>query len=119
MVAERRCVIDTVRTFLSRKPLARSLAIRLIRPDLDPDNDKRRVFGGAGNDTITTGDDADFIDGGDGTDHNHTPASNDDTVIGGAGDDFISRRRRQRTRSTAMTVNEPFYGWVSTAVSQS
>lgn len=74
--------------------------------DPDPENDRDLVYGGAGNDTILTGDDADtiyggggndfvdagwdadFVDGGDGDD---TLIGNEgaDTIYGGAGDDLI------------------------------
>ncbi|MEN8952355.1 Hint domain-containing protein, partial [Planktotalea arctica] len=56
----------------------------------DPDRDDGRdtVFGGAGNDIINTGDDADSIDGG--ADNDTINAGiDDDTVRGGLGDDSI------------------------------
>lgn len=56
--------------------------------DTDPDNDRDSVIGGAGNDTILTGDDADTIDGGTGADV--IDAGFDaDTVLGGSGNDSI------------------------------
>ena len=56
--------------------------------DTDPNNDRDSVDGGAGNDTILTGDDADTIDGGSGNDV--IDAGFDaDTVFGGAGADSI------------------------------
>jgi len=61
-------------------------------PDIleDPikDNDIDFVDGGAGNDTITTGDDADTILGGTGED-NIDGGLDDDTIDGGEGNDFI------------------------------
>ncbi len=47
--------------------------------DPDPDDNKDTVLGGAGNDLISTGDDADSIEGGTGN----------DTIDGGIDDDFI------------------------------
>ena len=46
------------------------------------------VFGGAGNDLISTGDDADEIDGGTGND-TIDGGIDDDTILGGEGDDSI------------------------------
>ncbi|MBL4749898.1 MAG: Hint domain-containing protein [Amylibacter sp.] len=78
----------------------------LVTPDADPFNDRDVVYGGAGNDTITTGDDADtifggtgddvidggidadFIDGGDGDD-TIVGGEGSDVIYGGAGDDVI------------------------------
>ncbi|WP_050518464.1 Hint domain-containing protein [Pseudorhodobacter antarcticus] len=65
--------------------------------DTDPNNDRDTVFGGAGNDTILTGDDNDSIFGGDGNDSIDVGFDNDtvfggsgnDTVIGGEGNDSI------------------------------
>ena len=74
--------------------------------DTDPNNDRDLVYGGAGNDTILTGDDADTIYGGDGNDLVYAGFDADlvyggagddtlvggegaDTIIGGAGDDLI------------------------------
>ena len=56
--------------------------------DTDPNNDKDVVDGGAGNDTIITGDDDDIITGGAGNDTINA-GFDDDTVTGDAGDDFI------------------------------
>ncbi|MTJ04268.1 MAG: type I secretion protein [Sediminimonas qiaohouensis] len=69
----------------------------LFPADPDPDNDRDSVEGGAGNDTITTGDDADTISGGAGDDHidggiDADQISGDaghDTIIGGEGSDTI------------------------------
>lgn len=66
--------------------------------DPDPFNDRDTVFGGAGNDTIRTGDDADRIYGGSGDDTIDAGIDNDwinagtgnDTVIGGEGSDVIN-----------------------------
>jgi Ca2+-binding RTX toxin-like protein len=56
--------------------------------DADPLNDLDLVFGGAGNDTIRTGDDSDTIHGGDGADV--VDAGIDaDLVFGGDGDDTL------------------------------
>ena len=56
--------------------------------DADPDNDRDSVLGGAGNDTILTGDDDDTIFGGAGADQ--IDAGFDaDLVFGGADDDSI------------------------------
>ena len=57
-------------------------------PGTSPFDDRDTVFGGAGDDTITTGDDQDVIDGGDGDDTIDS-GIDDDTVLGGAGDDTI------------------------------
>ncbi|WP_112308967.1 Ig-like domain-containing protein, partial [Pseudogemmobacter bohemicus] len=74
--------------------------------DTDPNNDRDLVYGGAGNDTILTGDDADTIFGGAGNDLVYAGFDADlvyggegddtlvggegaDTIIGGAGDDLI------------------------------
>ncbi|MFZ1470684.1 MAG: Hint domain-containing protein [Paracoccaceae bacterium] len=74
--------------------------------DTDPNNDRDLVEGGAGNDTILTGDDADtifgdsgndlidagidsdLIDGGDGDD-TIVGGEGADTIVGGGGDDLI------------------------------
>ena len=78
----------------------------LYPADGDPNNDRDYVDGGAGNDTITTGDDDDTIHGGAGNDVINsgvdddivtgddgddviTSGEGDDTVDGGAGDDTI------------------------------
>jgi hypothetical protein len=60
----------------------------LYPADGNPTNDLDTVFGGAGNDTILTGDDADLIDGGDGADSINAGFDND-TITGGAGRDTI------------------------------
>ncbi|WP_246003717.1 Hint domain-containing protein [Histidinibacterium lentulum] len=68
-----------------------------VAPDANPDDDKDLVFGGAGNDTILTGDDADTIYGGEGDDFIDAGIDNDlvygdegdDTIIGGQGEDVI------------------------------
>ena len=57
--------------------------------DTDPHDDKDLVTGGAGNDTIITGDDDDTVFGGDGDDHIST-GFDDDYVEAGAGDDTIT-----------------------------
>lgn len=74
--------------------------------DPDPNNDRDSVDGGAGNDTIRTGDDADTIQGGAGDDQIYSGIDDDlvsgddgndyifdvqgsDTIYGGAGDDRI------------------------------
>src|SRR6056297_3076171 len=61
----------------------------LLPPDPDPVNDRDLVSGGAGNDTILTGDDADTIDGGAGNDSINAGIDADD-VTGGDGDDTIT-----------------------------
>ncbi|WP_457649605.1 Hint domain-containing protein [Profundibacter sp.] len=60
----------------------------LYPADDNPDNDKDVVYGGAGNDTITTGDDADVIFGGTGDD-TIDGGIDADTIDGGDGDDVI------------------------------
>jgi len=57
--------------------------------DDDPENDRDSVSGGAGDDTISTGDDRDTIDGGEGDDV-ITPGIDDDLVTGGGGNDSIN-----------------------------
>tara|TARA_R110002049_G_scaffold10127_1_gene50109 strand:- start:67662 stop:70604 length:2943 start_codon:yes stop_codon:yes gene_type:complete len=57
-------------------------------PDSDPENDRDYVDGGAGNDTITTGDDRDTIYGGAGDDVINA-GIDDDIVDGGTGNDRI------------------------------
>lgn len=69
----------------------------LYPADSDPTNDLDTVYGGAGDDTIRTGDDADLIDGGTGNDlidggidaDTITAGDGNDTVIGGEGSDLI------------------------------
>jgi Ca2+-binding RTX toxin-like protein len=56
--------------------------------DGDQTNDIDTVFGGAGDDTIRTGDDRDFIDGGSGNDR-LDGGIDDDSIRGGLGDDTI------------------------------
>ncbi len=56
--------------------------------DQFPDNDLDTVFGGAGDDIITTGDDDDSIDGGAGNDFIDA-GIDDDSVTGGTGNDTI------------------------------
>ena len=60
----------------------------LYAADTDVNNDRDTVDGGAGNDTIRTGDDADSIDGGTGNDSIDAGVDND-TVLGGDGNDTI------------------------------
>ncbi|WP_417524880.1 Hint domain-containing protein [Marinovum sp.] len=57
--------------------------------DPDPENDRDLVIGGAGDDTITTGDDRDTIFGGEGNDDIRGGIDND-SVDGGDGDDSIT-----------------------------
>ena len=59
-----------------------------ILSDPNPNDGMDTVFGGAGNDLINTGDDADEIDGGTGND-TIDAGIDDDTVRGGAGADSI------------------------------
>ena len=59
-----------------------------IPADSDTTDDMDVVDGGAGNDTITTGDDADFITGGSGDD-SIDGGIDDDTISGGADNDYI------------------------------
>ncbi|RKF16929.1 type I secretion protein [Roseovarius spongiae] len=60
----------------------------IIPADPDPDNDRDLVDGGAGNDTIFTGDDADTIAGGAGDDV-IDGGLDDDEINAGEGDDFV------------------------------
>ena len=60
----------------------------LYAADTDVNNDRDTVYGGAGDDTIRTGDDADSIQGGDGNDLIEAGVD-DDSVEGGAGNDTI------------------------------
>ncbi|WP_081847031.1 Hint domain-containing protein [Thioclava indica] len=57
--------------------------------DPNPNNDLDTVYGGAGNDTIITGDDADYVDGGTGNDVIDS-GIDADTVFGGDGNDVIT-----------------------------
>lgn len=89
---------DYINTSNTTDPLPDLAYPGLWPADSDPSNDLDTVFGGAGNDTILTGDDADYIDAGNG--NNYVDAgidadtvitgSGNDTVIGGEGDDTIS-----------------------------
>ncbi|MBU2866289.1 Hint domain-containing protein [Pacificibacter marinus] len=56
--------------------------------DQNTEDGKDTVYGGAGNDTILTGDDADYIDGGSGDDTINA-GIDDDVVYGGTGNDTI------------------------------
>jgi Ca2+-binding RTX toxin-like protein len=60
----------------------------LYASDSDPLNDLDTVYGGMGDDTIFTGDDADLIDGGRGNDFIDA-GFDDDTIRGGMGNDTI------------------------------
>ena len=60
----------------------------LYEADDDPFDDRDVVNGGAGNDTITTGDDVDIIDGGTGNDIINA-GIDDDIIDGGDGNDYI------------------------------
>ncbi|OAN82874.1 type I secretion protein [Sulfitobacter pontiacus] len=57
--------------------------------DLNPNDDKDTLIGGAGDDTIDGGDDADYIDGGDDDDVIEGGIDND-TIYGGSGNDTIT-----------------------------
>ncbi|WP_246079413.1 Hint domain-containing protein [Parasedimentitalea maritima] len=65
-----------------------SVTIPPIPADGDTTDDMDTVDGGAGNDTITTGDDADYITGGTGDD-SIDGGIDDDTISGGADNDYI------------------------------
>ncbi len=60
----------------------------LYPADANPNNDLDTVYGGAGNDTISTGDDRDLVYGGTGDD-NIDGGIDDDTLWGDAGNDTI------------------------------
>ena len=60
----------------------------LYPADSDPYNDRDTVFGGAGNDTIRTGDDNDLVHGGAGND-SIDGGFDDDTIFGDEGNDII------------------------------
>jgi Ca2+-binding RTX toxin-like protein len=60
----------------------------LYPADADPTNDLDTVYGGLGNDSITTGDDADVVYGDDGRDTIDGGIDND-SLFGGQGGDFI------------------------------
>lgn len=88
---------DVIDTSGSAHPLPDVDYPGLWPADDDPDNDRDTVYGGAGNDTIHTGDDADLIYGGTGNDSIdggidddtiHGDAGND-TIIGGEGSDLV------------------------------
>jgi len=64
------------------------ITVPFIPVDPNPFDDLDTVFGGAGNDTILTGDDADYVDGGLGNDSIDAGIDND-TVLGGEGNDTI------------------------------
>jgi Ca2+-binding RTX toxin-like protein len=89
-------VIDT-RAPVSDSPLPDLGYPGLFPADADPENDRDAVFGGDGDDTITTGDDADTIFGDGGNDSIDGGIDNDlifggigdDTIVGGEGADFI------------------------------
>ncbi|NBD29475.1 MAG: type I secretion protein [Alphaproteobacteria bacterium] len=79
---------DTIDTSGHDQPLPDVGYPGVYPADSDPLNDMDTVFGGAGNDTITTGDDDDEIYGGSG--HDTIDAGiDDDYVEGGTGDDTI------------------------------
>lgn len=59
-----------------------------LTEDAFPDNDIDSVWGGAGDDTIRTGDDADYINSGEGNDTVNAGIDND-FVLAGQGDDFV------------------------------
>ncbi|QBF31656.1 Hint domain-containing protein [Thalassococcus sp. S3] len=59
-----------------------------VPADTDPDDDRDTVMGGAGDDTISTGDDADLIDGGTGNDQ-IDGGIDADTINAGAGNDLV------------------------------
>ncbi len=60
----------------------------VVPPDADPFDDRDTVYGNAGDDRISTGDDQDYIDGGTGND-TIDGGLDDDTILGGTGDDTI------------------------------
>ncbi len=66
----------------------KAAAIPGVDDDADPENDRDIVYGDTGNDTISTGDDADTVYGGQGDDLLR-PGIDDDEVYGGSGDDLI------------------------------
>ncbi|MGY3437038.1 Hint domain-containing protein [Marinovum sp. KMM 9879] len=67
---------DTFSDYVGDDP---NLPIGSITSDPNTTDGMDEVYGGAGNDLISTGDDADYIDGGEG----------DDTIDGGIDDDYI------------------------------
>ncbi|MEX3315604.1 Hint domain-containing protein [Sulfitobacter sp. PS-8MA] len=84
-------------------------------PDADPENDRDYVEGGAGNDTIRTGDDRDTIFGGSGNDvidggiddDQINGGAGDDRIVGGEGNDSI---RGGRGNDTIYAGNDPELG---------
>ena len=89
---------DVINTSGSASPLPDLGYPGLYPADTNPTNDLDTVYGGTGNDTITTGDDADLIFGGFGDDSINGGIDADtidgnqgnDTIIGGEGSDVIS-----------------------------
>ncbi|MEZ5684838.1 MAG: Ig-like domain-containing protein [Paracoccaceae bacterium] len=80
---------DLIDTSGTTEPLPDLAFPGLWAADSDPNNDLDTVYGGAGDDTIRTGDDRDFIDGGTGNDVINA-GIDEDTVLGGEGDDVIT-----------------------------
>jgi Ca2+-binding RTX toxin-like protein len=84
-------------------------------PDADPENDRDFVSGGAGNDTIRTGDDRDTITGGAGDDNINAGIDDDivdgdgghDRIVGGEGNDLI---RGGAGNDTIYAGNDPDLG---------
>lgn len=70
-------------------PAIDAVTFPTVPVDDDPENDRDLVDGGAGDDTITTGDDRDTIFGGEGNDVIEG-GIDDDSVDGGAGNDSIT-----------------------------
>ncbi len=89
---------DVIDTSGSVSPLPDRGYPGLYPADTNPTNDLDTVYGGTGNDTITTGDDADLIYGGFGNDSINGGFDDDtidgnqgnDTIIGGEGSDVIA-----------------------------
>ncbi|MGB4828854.1 MAG: Hint domain-containing protein [Paracoccaceae bacterium] len=79
---------DYIDTSGSSQPLPDAGYPGFYPSDTDPDNDRDLVFGGVGNDTILTGDDADTIYGDDGNDLIDA-GFDDDSIFGGLGNDTI------------------------------
>lgn len=79
---------DVIDTSGSGVPLPDRGYPGLYPADTNPTNDLDTVFGGQGNDTITTGDDADLIYGGFGND-SINGGFDDDTISGNQGNDTI------------------------------
>lgn len=77
--------IDTFSDYVGDDP---NLPIGSILSDPNTTDGMDTVRGGEGNDSIMTGDDADWIDGGTGMDTIHA-GIDDDTVLGGDGNDSI------------------------------